>query len=104
MVEHNDTLPAQLTSLVQPIVVRPSTHFDTVAACAIASGLAMVQANLRSDPWHSWLGGSFTKSVRRVKKAAEFERVRVLDPLSAHSAAMTVGDAVAIAFAPQRYD
>ena len=88
-------------SLVQTIVVQPSTHFDTIAAAALASGLAMAHADLSTDPWHSWLGGSFTKSVRRVKRPIELERIRAL---GLEHAEVTVGDAVALAFVPARYE
>ena len=88
-------------SLVQTIVVKPSTHFDTVAAAALASGLAMAHADLSSDPWHSWFGGGFTKSVRRVKRHIELERIRGLE---LENAEVTVGDAVALAFVPARYE
>jgi peptidyl-tRNA hydrolase len=88
-------------TLVQTIVVKPSEHFDTVAAAALASGLAMADADLKSDPWHSWLSGSFTKSVRRAKRPAELARVRALDMPGTE---ISIGDAVAIAFAPQRYE
>jgi hypothetical protein len=88
-------------SLVQTIVVKPATHFDTIAAAALASGLAMAHADLSSDPWHSWLSGSFTKSVRRVKRPIELERIRAL---GLESAEATVGDAVALAFVPARYE
>ncbi|TFB59014.1 hypothetical protein E3N86_12280 [Cryobacterium sp. Hz7] len=88
-------------NLVQTIVVQPSTHFDTIAAAALASGLAMVHADLGSNPWHSWLSGSFTKSVQRVKRPIELERIRAL---GLEHAEVTVGDAVALAFVPARYD
>lgn len=88
-------------TLVQTIVVKPSEHFDTVAAAALASGLAIAAADLKNDPWHSWLSGSFTKSVRRAKRPAELDRVRALELPGTEIA---IGDAVAIAFAPQRYE
>jgi hypothetical protein len=91
-------------SLVQTIVVQPSTHFDTIAAAALASGLAIVHADLGSDPWASWLGGSFTKSVRRVKCPVELERVRALGLASPGSTEISVGDAVALAFVPASYE
>lgn len=89
------------SNLVQTIVVKPSNHFDTIAAAALASGLAMVTADLSSDPWHTWFSGSFTKSVRRVKRPADLERVRLLELPSTE---ITVGDAVGIAFVPARYE
>ncbi|MCI4659680.1 peptidyl-tRNA hydrolase [Cryobacterium zhongshanensis] len=88
-------------SLVQTIVVKPSTHFDTIAAAALASGVAMAQGDLESEPWASWLSGSFTKSVRRVKRPVELERIRAL---GLPRAEVTVGDAVGIAFAPALYE
>lgn len=91
-------------SLVQTIVVKPSTHFDTIAAAALASGLAMAHADLARDPWHSWFGGGFTKSVRRIKRPIELERVRDLGLASPESAEVTVNDAVAISFVPARYE
>lgn len=87
--------------LVQTIVVKPSTHFDTIAAAALASGLAMAHADLGSDPWHTWFSGSFTKSVRRAKRPADLERVRLLELPSTE---ITVGDAFGIAFMPARYE
>lgn len=83
--------------LVQPIVVRPSTHFDTIAAVALASGLALADADPASEPWAGWLGGSFTKSVRRTKRPAELDKVRLLGMPRAE---ITVGQATAIGFAP----
>lgn len=88
-------------SLVQPIVVKPSNHFDTVAAVALASGLSVAKSDLDSVPWSDWLAGSFTKSVRRAKRAADLEHVR---SLNSHSAEFVVGEAVALSFPPQPYD
>jgi hypothetical protein len=88
-------------SLVQTIIVKPSTHFDTIAAAALASGLAMVHADLSSDPWSAWLSGSFTKSVRRVKRPIELERIRALGLTSTEIA---VGDAVALSFVPAHHE
>ncbi|MDY7541777.1 peptidyl-tRNA hydrolase [Cryobacterium sp. 5B3] len=88
-------------SLVQTIVIKPSTHFDTIAAAALASGAALAHADLDCEPWASWLSGSFTKSVRRVKRPVELERIRAL---GLPRAEVTVGDAVGIAFAPARYE
>ncbi|WP_417219613.1 hypothetical protein [Arthrobacter sp.] len=82
---------------VQPIVVRPSTHLETIAAAALASGLALAAADPASEPWASWLGGSFTKSVRRAKRPVELDKVRLLDLPWAE---ISVGGATAIGFAP----
>lgn len=87
--------------LVQTIVVRPSTHFDTITAVAFASGLALARADLRADPWQSWLAGSFTKSVRRVKRAVDYERITLLELPSTEIA---IGDAVALSFEPWEHD
>ncbi|ANP73033.1 peptidyl-tRNA hydrolase [Cryobacterium arcticum] len=86
---------------VQTIVVKPSTHFDTITAAAFASGLSLAQADLDSEPWRTWLAGSFTKSVRQAKRPADLERLRTLDLPRIEIA---VGDAVNIAFVPAPYD
>lgn len=87
--------------LVQPIVVKPSTHFETIAAVALASGLALAQADTGAEPWASWLGASFTKSVRRTKRDAELAKARLLGIAQAE---ITIGGATAIAFAPMDAD
>jgi hypothetical protein len=88
-------------SLVQTIVVKPATHFETIAAAALASGVALAHADVTTDPWSGWLAGSFTKSVRRVKRPIELLHVRQLELARVEIA---VGDAIGIAFAPQSYD
>lgn len=91
---------APATRLVQTIVVKPSAHFETIAVTAIASGLLLARADLSAEPenvWSTWLDTSYTKSVRRVKRPVELERVRAL---GLPSAEIAFGDAVAIAFVP----
>ncbi|SEN98520.1 peptidyl-tRNA hydrolase [Cryobacterium luteum] len=85
------------TRLVQTTVVKPSTHFETVAVTAIASGLLLARADVEEDPWRTWLDSSYTKTVRRVKRPIDLERVRAL---GLPNAEITLGDAVAIAFVP----
>ena len=87
-------------NLVQTIVVKPSTHFDTIAAAALASGVSLAHADLTNENWATWLSGSFTKSVRRVKRPVELERIRLL---GFPRAEVTVNDAVALAFVPAPY-
>lgn len=87
--------------LVQPIAVLPGTHHETIAAVAIASARATIRHDINLDPWRAWLSGSFTKSVRRVRRAAHLDQIR-LDPDAICHA--LVGDAVAIAYRPMPYD
>lgn len=90
--------------LVQPIVVLPGDHFETITAVAIASGLSLVQANRSTDPWASWLSGSFTKSVRRVKTLGQYQRRIVEDPDRGSGVEHRIGEAIALALEPQLYE
>ena len=103
-------------SLVQPIAVLAGDHFDTVGVVALASTRALATAN--ADPslspesaarWQTWLGSSFTKSVRRVKKPSQLDKLRSLglpfteettgaDGLSGEQ------QVTALAFEPMEYD
>jgi len=82
---------------VQPIVVsRTGTHEDAVTAAA--------QASLRAylldpdDPqWQAWLGGAFTKTVRRAKPG----QLAALRPQAA--VAVQQGQALALGFPPCTY-
>lgn len=85
---------------VQPIAVRPSTHFETIAAAAIASNLLFAAADRSSEPWKSWLEQSYGKNVRNIRRPAEADRLAAMD---GHRAEFTVGAATAYAFAPLQY-
>lgn len=93
-------------SLVQPIAVVPTAHFDTVAAVAIASTLAAASADLDSPSsnWHAWLERAFTKSVRRTRRAADVLRVRALCDETLDASSFQVGESTAWAFPPMRYE
>ena len=93
------------SELVQAVAVRPAGHLDTCAAVAAASGLAL----LRSDPldprWVAWLEGRFTKSVRRVSRQAQWDRlVAVAEGLGIEVSTASSGEAVAMAFPPMAYE
>ncbi|ROR76040.1 Peptidyl-tRNA hydrolase [Plantibacter flavus] len=87
-------------NLVQPIVVLPSNHFETIAAAALASALACAGADRSGAPWSDWLSAGFTKSVRRAKRPADLDRVRAV---ALTRTEIGVGEAVAMAFAPIVY-
>lgn len=91
---------AEPASPVQAIVVTPTAHLETIAAAAVASGLAMLDADLESPHWDEWIRGLFTKSVRRVSKES---RVRRIDALDIPKVRFNTGDATAWAFAPAPY-
>lgn len=85
---------------VQPIAVKPSTHFETIAAVAIASNLHFAAADRSSEPWKSWLEKSYGKNVRNIRRPAEADRLANMD---GHRTEFTVGGATACAFAPLGY-
>lgn len=85
---------------VQPIAVKPSTHFETVSAVAIASNLMFAGADRSSEPWASWLKQSYGKNVRNIRRPAEALR---LDTMEGDRVEFTVGHATAYAFLPMEY-
>ena len=85
---------------VQPIAVKPSTHFETIAAVAIASNLLFAAADRSSEPLKSWLEQSYGKNVRNIRRPAETDRLAAMD---GHRTEFTVGGATAYAFAPLEY-
>lgn len=103
-------------SLVQPIAVLAGDHFDTVGAVALASARMLATALASEDldaasaaRWQGWLSGSFTKSVRRVKKPQQLERLRSLGLSFVEQSAGADGLSgqalvTAIAFEPMEYD
>jgi hypothetical protein len=91
---------AESTVPVQAIVVAPTTHLETIAAAAIASGLATLAPDLESPYWDTWVHGLFTKSVRRVSKESQARRI---DALDIPKVRFSVGGATAWAFAPTPY-
>lgn len=95
---------APASNLVQPIAVVPGSHFETIAAVAIASNLAAAHADLDADPWRTWLSRAFTKSVRRISKPADARFIAELSAADPASRSFTVGGATAYAFAPMAYD
>lgn len=86
---------------VQAIAVAPGSHIDTITAVALASAHAALSADLEQDPWRSWLAGAFTKTVRKIKRPAQHEKVRQ-DPSVVIS--FNVGEAIAYAYAPMTYE
>ena len=101
-----DTQPAEAPApnLVQPIAVVPGSHFETVAAVAIASNLAAAHADLDTEPWKAWLSRAFTKTVRRISKTADARFIAELSAADPASHSFAVGGAVAYAFAPMAYE
>lgn len=95
---------APASNLVQPIAVVPGTHFETIAAVAIASNLAAAHADLDAEPWKAWLSRAFTKTVRRISKHADARSLADLSAADPASRSFTVGGATAYAFAPMAYD
>ncbi|KIA72668.1 hypothetical protein ANMWB30_24360 [Arthrobacter sp. MWB30] len=85
---------------VQAIAVRPSTHFETISAVAIASNVMFAAADQTSEPWRSWLNSDYTKNVRSIRRPAELTRVEAMD---AATARFTSGRATAFAFEPLPY-
>lgn len=102
----SDIQPAEApaSNLVQPIAVVPGSHFETIAAVAIASNLAAAHADLEADPWKTWLSRAFTKTVRRISKPADARFIADLSAADPASRSFTVGGATAYAFAPMAYD
>lgn len=86
-------------TLVQPIVVKPAGHEETVLAAAIASAVMLSRASLSlpKNPWGLWLENNFTKSVRRTKTDSKFSAAMKLD---ARYEYQLVGEARALAFEP----
>ncbi|MBF4459427.1 peptidyl-tRNA hydrolase [Pseudoclavibacter sp. VKM Ac-2867] len=95
---------APASNLVQPIAVVPGTHFETIAAVAIASNLTAAHADLDAEPWKAWLSRAFTKTVRRISKPADARFIAELSAADPASRSFTVGGATAYAFAPMGYD
>lgn len=97
-------------SLVQPIMLlvdknNPAGHADAVAAAAIASVGAYINAlasGINADNWEAWLSERFAKSVRRAD-AKTFAKLAA-DPVLANSGSASVGSARAMAYAPTTYD
>lgn len=85
---------------VQPIAVKPSTHFETIAAAAIASNLMFAAADRSSEPWKGWLEQSYGKNVRNIRRPAEAGRLAAME---GHRTVFTVGSATAYAFGPLGY-
>lgn len=80
---------------VQPIAVKPSTHFETISAVAIASNLMFAEADKSAEPWKGWLGGAYTKSVRSIRRPAEALHLQAMEGPRTEFA---VGGATAYAF------
>lgn len=85
---------------VQPIAVKPSTHFETVSAVAIASNLMFAGADHSSEPWATWLKQSYGKNVRNIRRPAEALRLATME---GDRVEFTVGQATAYAFMPMGY-
>lgn len=105
-----------MIDFVQPIVVVPGSHEDTIAAAAIASASLIGHATLKDstfetelsrrtheDRWMAWLLRRFTKNVRRVRRPIERTRIEELSQ-TLTSLEFRVGDAVAWAFEPMTYE
>lgn len=99
-------------SPVQPIVVFPVGHEETILAAGLASSTLMLESMLDTvtagdrsgeDPWPLWLLHSFTKSVRRARRQAERDAILELaDTMTCKQ--IVVGDATAFAFEPMPYE
>lgn len=98
--------------LVQPIAVTPCGHEETILAAALASAGLLGHATLLEtslghrtdeDRWQRWLGARFTKSVRRIRRPVERERVNQLAAQELPALTVHVGKAVATAFEPMSY-
>lgn len=89
-----------MSNFVQAIAVTPGTHFETVGAVAIAAAVAAGEQRSHAEAWQSWLGASFTKSVRRVRRPADIAELSD-DPMLA--AVHACGSARAFAFVPMPY-
>lgn len=100
------------SSPVQPIVVFPVGHEETILAAGLASSTLMLESMLDTvengdrggeDPWPLWLLHSFTKSVRRARRQAERDAILELaDTMPCKQ--VVVGDATAFAFEPMPYE
>lgn len=97
-------------TLVQPIVLlvdkaEPAAHTDAVHAAALASVLAYAQEIETSGAapvWDEWLAGPFTKTVRRADAKTFAKLAEKFDGVD--HAAVTYGQARALAFQPVTYD
>lgn len=93
----------QPSDTVQPILLRvdkeaPAAHRDAVAAAAVAGVLAYAK-RAGDEAWDEWVGGRFTKTVRRAAPRP-FARLGGGAP----SGLVRIGRAEAAAFEPQRYE
>jgi len=86
---------------VQAIAVVPGSHQETITAVALASAMAVLQSDTNQEPWTTWLAGSFTKTVRTIKRPAQQEKIQQ-DPAVVSS--ITIGGATAYAYAPMSYE
>lgn len=95
---------------MQAIAVKASDHFETITAVAVASGLSLAKVITGEpmnkhfgsfiyvpDHWQEWLDADYGKSVRRIRRPAEQERLLRYEY---QYTAFTVGEATAYAFAP----
>lgn len=103
--------------LVQPIIVIPGTHWDTITAVALASVTALYEGthtdtdDTSAAQWLTWLHTGFTKSVRKVKNVNQLSKVvKVMVELGYEPRYYTVRErhqadsAQAVAFMPLSYD
>ncbi len=93
------------SGLVQAIAVMPAGHLDTCAAVATASALAMLRADPDNPAWTAWLAGRFTKSVRRISRPSQWDRLmQAVESLRLETTVSSSGEAIAMAFAPMTYE
>lgn len=99
-------------TLVQPIIVDPCGHEETILAAALASaGLlghtidasTALGSRAHAATWDTWLNGRFTKSVRRIRRPIEREKVNRLAARQLPALRVDVEGAIATAFEPMAY-
>jgi peptidyl-tRNA hydrolase len=88
-----------MSGLVQQIIVNnKGSHHDVLRAVAEASvGAYANRYAHHQDLWDTWLGGPFTKTVRRCKSKAMFDKLYFEPLVGSH---VKCGDAEAYAMVP----
>ena len=94
-----------MTSLVQPIMVaKTGTHLDTITAAAMSSVMSQIRNQEKQDIWREWLGGTFTKSVRRAG-VNDFDKIiSWSEENGVIPAEFSIGESRALALPPMAYD
>ena len=94
-----------MTSLVQPIVVaKIGTHLDTITAAAMSSVMSQIRNQEKQNIWREWLGGVFTKSVRRAG-VNDFDKIiSWCEDNDVIPAEFSIGESRALALPPMTYN